>query len=164
MAEDVSGDEIGSGTKDWTTLFNDLKVPDILEVKLPAFQTSSGHAQGEVTAKVLATPIRSASALVETSGPILEWIKHACTVKWTDEDTSPPRDTKRKADDTAFDFPGVRWPEHVKIIQNDATHLRIGCSYKNKDGRWTKITRSLKKDTFDSADELNAAVLTWWGL
>ena len=75
-----------------------------------------------------------------------------------DDAESPPRDNKRKADDTAFEFPGVQWPENVNIIVNNAKSLRIGSSYKDKDGKWTKFTRSIKKDGFDSAAELGAAV------
>ncbi len=130
----------------------------LIDLHLPGFKTSSGHEQAAVTARVLATTMKSASVMVDLTGPVLEWLKHACTITWIDDAESPPRDNKRKADDTAFEFPGVQWPANVNIIENNATHLRIGSSYKGKDGKWTKFTRSIKKEGFDSAAELGAAV------
>ena len=157
-AEDPMAEDIPDAESSGRARSEQWKGDALIDLHLPGFKTSSGHEHAAITARVLATTMKSASVMIDLTGPVLEWLKHACTITWMDDAESPPRDNKRKADDTAFEFPGVQWPENVNIIVNNAKSLRIGSSYKDKDGKWTKFTRSIKKDAFDSADELGAAV------
>ena len=77
-SDDGDGEPDGAG-KSRMELFSDLKIPELLEVKLPAVVTKPGHVQEEITTKMLATPKKSASVWTGATGPNLTWFKHACT-------------------------------------------------------------------------------------
>lgn len=154
MADDDVQSDLGSTGKCRSTLFTTLKVPDLINVKLPAFKSKSGDQIDEIYVRMLATPVKSASALVEIKSPTLAWLKAACTVSW--KQVTP----KRKACAASLGDlgPNVTWPESIKlqIIRNDATHLRIAIPMK-VDGKWTKVSRTIRKDQHD-ADGLQCII------
>ena len=154
MADDLpeDGGESGGPGKTRTELFNDLKIPELIEVKLPAFVSKSGHVQEEITTMMLATPKKSASVWVEATGPNLTWFKHACNKAWTE-----PPCNKRKLDES-LEFPDVQWPDCVSVILNDSKTIRVSCNYKADSGKWTKFTRGVSKTNYISSQDLSAAI------
>lgn len=129
MADDPENGSERAHGKPRTELFNDLKIPELIEVTLPAFVSNSGHAQEEITTMMLATPKKSASVWIEATGPNLTWFTHACNKAWT-----KPGCNKRKLDE-ALEFPGVDWPECVSVILNDSKTIRVCCNYKAGSGK-----------------------------
>jgi len=138
--------------KDRTVLFHNYKIPEVVIVKFPAFETPTKVEQAAIDIRMLATPKSTASVAIEATGPNLAWFKVACTMSWV----HTVRGTKRKKVD--FEFPVASDEDVVKVIQNDSVHLRMCCNYRTQAGKWTRFRRSITKSDFDTIDELNTAV------
>ena len=95
-AEDPMADDIPDADSSGRARTERWQGNALIDLHLPGFKTSSGHEQAALTAKVLATTMKSASVMVDLTGPVLEWLKHACTITWMDDAESPPRDNKAR--------------------------------------------------------------------
>ena len=135
-------------------LFTKYKIPEVIELSIPEFETQLHTKHAAVRIHVLATSKLAASIYMEASAVNLKWFKKACFHSWLAEAVSP---MKRKAVDIGE--LQIEASKSIKIKKNDATKVEMYCNYKKESGRWSKKTLSINKSNYDSDDEINQAVL-----
>lgn len=140
---------VGKDGKERASLYHMHKIPDVVDVKIPEFETENAKYPARHI-KMLATPKTNVCVCIEATASNLQWFKDACGFSWSR--------AAKKRKHAEFDFP-VEMDENIcKLVKNDDEVVRMYCNYRKEDGKWTRFSRSLAKKEYATTDELNIAV------
>ena len=122
-------------------VFKEIGIPDVVDVSLPGF-TSDGVPVAGLTMKMIATPRRDQTLMVEATSKNFEWLARAIHTTWSTRGNPWLRKRVKHVD--IEELPTLTQP-NVRYLRKGYQGIKIQCDYRLKNGNWKPHQRGLGK-------------------
>jgi hypothetical protein len=117
-------------------LFDECKIPQIIEVEFAAFVTPDGRRVEAKTVAMIATPMKRVSPCIQALPENFGWFLDACQHAWSEKQPQ-----KRKRSELEDDLPHIEKPLRYNL--DTPGRVIMYFFYRTENGVWKKSTRSI---------------------